>query len=57
MRDEAQRILDDALSQVRYSDEKAIAQSRQIDNLQSQVNQLSQLVRQQQQSPTNIATP
>ena len=52
-----QRRLDDALSQVRSSEEKAIAQIRQIDNLQSQLNQLSQLVRQQQQTPTNIATP
>ena len=57
VRDEAQRRLDDALSQVRSTDEKAIAQSRQIDNLQSQLNQLSQLVRQQQQTPTNIDTP
>ena len=55
--DEAQRRLGDALSQVRSSKEKAIAQSRQIDNLQSQLNQLSQLVRQQQQTPTNTATP
>ena len=41
VRDEAQRRLDDALSQVRSSEGKAIAQSRQTDNLQSQLNQLS----------------
>ena len=35
VRDEAQRRLDDALNQVRSSEEKAIAQGRQIDNLQS----------------------
>ena len=57
VRDEAQRRLDDALSQVRSSEGKAIAQSRQIYNLQSQLNQLSQLVRQQQQTPTNMTTP
>ena len=57
VKDEAQRRLDDALSQVRSSEEKAIAQSRQIDNLHSQLNPLSQPVMQQQQTPTNIATP
>ena len=57
VRDEAQRWLDGALSQVKSSEEKAIPQNRQIDNLQSQLNQLTQLVRQQQQTPTNIATP
>ena len=56
LRDEAKRRLDDVLSQVRSSEEKAIAQSRQIDNLQSKLNQLFQPVR-QQQTPTNIATP
>ena len=48
VRYEAQRRLDDALSQVRSNEEKFIAESRQIDNLQSQLNQLSQCVRQQQ---------
>ena len=58
VRDEAHRRLNDALSQVRSSEETAIAQSRQIDNLQSQLNQLSQPVNnKQQQTPTNIATP
>ena len=57
VRDEAQRRLDDALNQVRSSEEKAITQSRQIDNLQLQLHQLSQLVRQQQQTTTNTATP
>ena len=57
VRDEAQRKLDDALSQVRCSEEKAIAQSGQIKNLQSQIDQLSQLIRQQQQTPPNIAKP
>ena len=57
VRDEAQRRFDDALSQVRSSEEKNIAQSRQIDNQQSQLNQLCQFVRHQQQTPTNIATP
>ena len=57
VRDEAQRRLDDALSEVRLSKEKAIAQSRQIENLQSQMDQLSQLIRQQPQTPPNIATP
>ena len=53
VRDEAQRRLDDALSEVRLSKEKAIGQSRQIENLQSQVDQLFQLIRQQpQQSQT-----
>ena len=56
VRDEAQRRLGDVLSQVRSSEEKAKAYSRQIDNLQSQLNQLSQLTRQQQQTPINIAT-
>ena len=56
VRDEAQRRLDDALNQVRSSEEKAIAQSRQIDNLQSQLNQLSQLVRQQQQTQPHLNT-
>ena len=57
VRDEAQRRLDEALSEVRLSKEKAIAQSRQIENLQSQMDQLSQLIRQQPQTPPNIATP
>ena len=57
VRDEAYRRLDDALSWVRSSEEKAIAQSRQTDNLQCQLNKLSQLVMQQQQTPINIATP
>ena len=57
MRDEAQKRFDDALNQVRSSEEKAIVQSRQIDNLQSQLNQLAQLVRQQHQTFTNTATP
>ena len=56
VRDEAQRRLDDALRQVRSSEEKAIAQSRQIENLQSQIDELSQVIRQQQQTPPNIAT-
>ena len=56
VRDEAQRRLGDALSEVILSKEKAIAQSRQIENLQSQMDQLSQLIRQQQRPP-NIATP
>ena len=57
VRDEAQRRPDDALSQVRSSEEKTIAQSRQIENLQSQIDQLAQLIRQQQQAPPNAATP
>ena len=57
VRDKAQRRLDDALSQGRSSEEKAIAQSRQIKNLHSQIHQLFQLIRQQQQIPPNIATP
>ena len=57
VRDEAQRKLDDALNQARSREEKAIAQHMQIDNLQCQLNQLTQLGRQQQQTPTNIATP
>ena len=51
VRDEAQRKLDDAFSQARLSEEKAIAQSRKMEDLQSQMNQLSQLIRQQQQTP------
>ena len=51
MREEAQGRLDDALSQVRSREEKAIAQSREIENLQSQIDQLSQPIRQQQQTP------
>ena len=57
VRDEAQRKIDDAFSQAILSEEKAIAQSRKIEDLQSQMNQLSQLIRQQQQTPPNIATP
>ena len=57
VRDEAQKMLDDALSEVRLSKEKTIAQSRQIENLQSQIDQPSQHIRQQQQTPLNIATP
>ena len=57
VKDVAQRRLDDALSQVRLSEEKAIAQNKQIENLQSQMDQLSQLIRQQPQTPTNIAPP
>ena len=57
LRDEAQRRLDDALSEVRLSKEKPIAQSRKIESLQSQMDQLSKLIRQQQQTPPNIATP
>ena len=57
MRDETQRRIDDTLNQVRSSKENAIAQSQQIDNLQSQLNQLFHLVRQQHQTPTNTATP
>ena len=57
VRDEAQRKIDDAFSQARLSEEKAIARSRKIEDLQSQMNQLSQLIRQQQQTPPNIATP
>ena len=57
VRDEAQRKIDDAFSQARLSGEKAIAQSRKIEDLQFQMNQLSQLIRQQQQTPPNIATP
>ena len=53
VRDETQRRLDDVLSQVRSSKEKPIAQGRQIENLQSQIDQLFQ----QQQTPPNIATP
>ena len=41
VRDEAQRGLDDALSLVRQSEEKATAQSRKIESLQSQMDQLS----------------
>ena len=48
VRDEAQRKIDDAFSQARLSEEKAIAQSRKIEDLQFQMNQLSQLIRQQQ---------
>ena len=47
LRDEAQRRLDDALSQVKSGEEKAIDQSRQIENIQSQIDQLSQCIRQQ----------
>ena len=57
VRDEAQRKIDDIFSQARLSEEKAIAQSRNIEDLQFQMNQLSQLIRQQQQTPPNIATP
>ena len=58
VRYEAQRRLDDALSQVRLSEEKATAQSRKIESLQFQMDQLSQPIRQQQQqTPPNIATP
>ena len=53
--DEAQRRLDNALNQVKSSEEKAIVQRRQIYSLQSQLNQISQIVRQQQQTPTNTA--
>ena len=56
VRDEAQRRLDDALCEVRVSKETAIAQSRKIESLQSQMDQLSLLIRQQQQTPPNIAT-
>ena len=56
VRDEAQRRLDDALSKVTLSKEKAIAQSRKIESLQSQMDQLSQLIRQQQQTPPSITT-
>ena len=57
VRDEAQRKIDDAFSQARLSEEKAIAQSRKIVDLQSQMHQLSKLIRKQQQSSPNIATP
>ena len=57
VRDEAQRKIDDVFSQARLSEEKAIEQIRKIEDLQSQMNQLSQLIRQQQQTPPNIATP
>ena len=57
VRDEDQRRLDDALSDVRLGKEKAIAQSRKTESLQSQMDQMSQLIRQQQQTPSNIATP
>ena len=57
VRDEAQRKIDDAINQARLSEEKAIAQSRKIEDLQSQMHQMSQLIRQQQQLPPNIATP
>ena len=57
IRDEAKRRLDGELSQVRSSEEKARVHSRQIENLLSQIDQLSQLIRQQQQTPPNIATP
>ena len=57
VRDEAQRKIDDAINQARLSEEKAIAPGRKIEDLQSQMHQLSQLIRQQQQSPPNIATP
>ena len=56
VRDKAQRRLDDALSEVRLSKEKAILQSRKIESLQSQMDQLYQLLR-QQQTPPNIASP
>ena len=45
VRDEAQRKIDDAINQARLSEEKAIAQSRKIEYLQSQMHQLSQLIR------------
>ena len=35
VRDEAQRRLDDVLSQVRLNEEKATAESRKIESLQS----------------------
>ena len=54
VRDEAQRKIDDAINQARLSEERAIAQNRKIEDLQSQMHQL---IRQQQQSPPNIATP
>ena len=53
----SQRRLDDALSQVRLSEEKATAQSRKIECLQSQMDQLSQLIMQQQETPPNIDIP
>ena len=52
VRDEAQRKLDDAFSQARLSEEKATAQSRKIEDLQSQMNQLSQLIRQKKKTNT-----
>ena len=58
VRDEAQRKIGDAFCQARLSEEKAIAQSRKIEDLQSKMNQLSQLIRQQQQqTPPSTATP
>ena len=56
VRDEVQRRVDDALCEVRVSKGTAIAQSRKIESLQSQMDQLSLLIRQQQQTPPNIAT-
>ena len=43
--------------QVKDSEQQALVQSRKIDVLQSQIRQLSQVVKQQQQAPSNIATP
>ena len=57
VREEAQRKIDDAFSQARLSEEKVTSQSKKMEDLQSQMNQLSQLIRQQQQTPPNIATP
>ena len=56
VKNEAQRIIHDAMIWVKDSEQQALGQSRKIDVLQSQINQLSQLVKQQQQTPSNIAT-
>ena len=56
VRDEDQRRPDDVLHEDRVSKETAIAQSRKIESLQSQMDQLSLLIRQQQETPKNIAT-
>ena len=57
MKDDAQRIIHDVMIQVKDSEQQALDQCRKIDALQSQINQLSQLVKQQQQTASNIATP
>ena len=57
VKDESHRINHGAMMQIKDSEQQALAQSGKIDVLQSQINQLSQLVKQQQQTSSNIATP